>query len=79
MKLVSVKQSSFLPVLSLKHGPHAGDQGGNSVHPSIRSRFGLQRKKGLCFGKAGTDEQEDMSLSIYYQDILSPWRKALHF
>lgn len=39
----------------------------------------MQRREGLCFGKAGTDEREDTSLSIYYQAILSPWRKALEF
>lgn len=47
--------------------------------PWKRSRFGLHRREGLCFGKAGTDEREDTSLSIYYQAILSPWRKALEF
>lgn len=63
----------------MRHGPRPGDEDGDSVHHLLRSRFGLRRKKGLCFGKAGTDDQEDMSLSIYYQAILSPWRKALTF
>lgn len=64
---------------SLRCGPLTGRQGGGSVHPLLRSRFGLRRSKGLCFGKASTDEQQETSLSIYYQAILSSWRKALAF
>jgi len=80
MEFITVKQCSFLPVL-----PHwgMGETLGTKMEalfvPWKRSRFGLHRREGLCFGKAGTDEQEDMSLSIYYQAILSPWRKALEF
>lgn len=49
-----------------------------TAHCLMKSRSHLGRKS-LCFGRVGTDEQEDTSLSIYYQAILSPSRKAVAF
>lgn len=76
---VHISQTKLISPRSLSRrcGPLTGRQGGGSVHPLLRSRFGLRRSKGLCFGKASTDEQQETSLSIYYQAILSSWRKAL--
>lgn len=58
---------------------HTAGMGMETAHPLIRSRSGLGRKKSLCFGKVGTDEQGDMSQLIYYQATPSPSRKTLAF
>ena len=80
MEFISVKQSSFLRVLSHWGVGHALEVRMEGLFiPRWGSRFGLGRRKGLCFGEASTDEREDTSLSIYYQAILSSWRKALAF